>query len=214
MNSGQTEKAVLKEKLVDAYFKVIEEIHARNLTSSAIQKLLFEAPRDKAQDHRTKPKKSPEPDPQVVVEALLTLKSVEQLKLSKGERNLILDWITVKMIQLINKTAETAAFDYLYVYSRRVSSSSRATIDPSSWKQRTYRATRLIKTNKLLDSATHALRYLTKAYRNASYTSDTENPRKKLKAAKLHQKRSNSDAVKKGKRIAQKMLEVELPKKK
>jgi len=67
----------------------------------------------------------------------------------------------------------------------------------------------LIKTNSALDSATHALRFLTKAYQGASYTSGVKNPEKALIAFRLHRKRSRSDAAKKGKRIAQKFLDLE-----
>ena len=209
MSPSLSENVDRKEKLVEAYFYAINETHAKNYSSSVIQELLFRDGGGKEVGHYIKAKNSVELDPQLMVEILLSLRNLTLIQLSKGELNLVLDWITVKLIQLIDKCSEAAAFDYLHVHSRRILAPSRATISPDSWKQRIFRAYILIKTNNALDSATHALGFLTKAYQGASYTSGVKNPEKALIAFRLHRKRSRSDAAKKGKRIAQKFLDLE-----
>ena len=209
MSPSLSENVDRKEKLVEAYFYAINETHAKNYSSSVIQELLFRDGGGKELGHYRKAKNSVELDPQLMVEILLSLRNLTLIQLSKGELNLVLDWITVKLVQLINKCSEAAAFDYLHVHSRRILVSSRATISPDSWKQRIYRASILIKTNNALDSATHALRFLIKAYQEASYTSGVKDPEKARKASRLHRKRSRSDVAKKGKRIAQRILDLE-----
>jgi len=101
----------------------------------------------------------------LLVEVLLTLQLLDSLNLSRTKRRVILDWLTIRVVQLVLKSSQQAAIDYLIDCPRRLISESRALISSEGWRKRNYEGQVLLKELSELNQITLALQILLKNYR-------------------------------------------------
>ena len=159
------------DKTITRLFKCIKVLHSLTGSRSDIQTLLYpESIKKSAHAYPLRKKllgaESTGPvDRQVLVEVLLTLQLLDSLNLSRTKRRVILDWLTIRVVQLVLKSSQQAAIDYLIDCPRRLLSESRALISSEGWRKRNYEGQVLLKELSELDQITLALQILLKNYR-------------------------------------------------
>ena len=159
------------DKTIARLFKCIKVLHSLTGSRSDIQTLLYpETIKKSAQAYPLGKEllgaESAGPiDRQVLVEVLLTLQLLDSLNLSRTKRRVILDWLTIRVVQFVLKSSQQAAIDYLVDSPRRLISGSRALISSEGWRKRNYEGQVLLKDLAELDQITLSLKALLKNYR-------------------------------------------------
>jgi hypothetical protein len=159
------------DKTIARLFKCTKILHSLEGSRPAIQALLYpERIKESAQAYPLgkellSAESSGPVDRQVLVEVLLTLQLLDSLNLSRTKRRVMLDWLTIRVVQLVLKSSQQAAIDYLMDCPRRLISGSRALISSEGWRKRNYEGQVLLKELAELDQITRALQVLLKNYR-------------------------------------------------
>lgn len=159
------------DKTITRLFKCIKVLHSLTGSRSDIQTLLYpETIKKSAQAYPLGKEllgaESAGPiDRQVLVEVLLTLQLLDSLNLSRTKRRVILDWLTIRVVQFVLKSSQQAAIDYLVDSPRRLISGSRALISSEGWRKRNYEGQVLLKDLAELYQITLSLKALLKNYR-------------------------------------------------
>ena len=159
------------DRTIARLFRCIKVLHSLAGSRSDIQTLLYpETIKKSAQAYPLGKEllgaESAGPiDRQVLVEVLLTLQLLDSLNLSRTKRRVILDWLTIRVVQFVLKSSQQAAIDYLVDSPRRLISGSRALISSEGWRKRNYEGQVLLKDLAELDQITLSLKALLKNYR-------------------------------------------------